>query len=156
MPTYEPSWPPSGPSSIANVIAVAHYSKIPILAGGDAISLVYPEGNVTGNIRVTSTFRSGNSDYHDYGLAVDFAASMDDAGQRLMRRLSEFWYMHSSWLLELIHTTPFDDDNGFYVKRGAKVGPNFYGPVINAQHLNHVHVAMSNRAAEELLHQLRG
>jgi hypothetical protein len=66
-------------------------------------------------------------DHHTAKKAVDFAVPQTPAGQRKMRDFARWWLQHSGYLLELIHTTPFTDDNGFYVKDGKKVDEAFYG-----------------------------
>lgn len=110
-------------------------------------------------LSVTSTKRWGNSDHHDFGNAVDFAAiygTMSRArADRMMRDAARWWYQFSGRLLEEIHTTPFDDDNGFYVKNGSRVGPGFYGWATESAHLDHVHIAMSEYEATRLLNELR-
>ena len=92
----------------------------------------------------------GNWDWHVAGCAVDFAGSDSD-----MRDQAEWWYQFSDYLLELIHTTPYDTDSGFYVKNGSKVGEGYYGPSVNAAHQNHVHVAMSDTESARLLRYLK-
>jgi hypothetical protein len=153
MPDYDPGWPPTGPPSYPEVIEIARHSGTVILSSSSG-DHTYGGDNVPGKIRVTSTRRPGNTDFHNYGLATDFASGMDDAGQRLMQKHAAWWYQYSDWLLELIHTTPYPTDNGYYVKRGQRVGPELYGANVVGAHLNHVHVAMSDRAAAELLARL--
>jgi nucleoid-associated protein YgaU len=94
-------------------------------------------------------------DYHTAGMAADFAVARTKTGDKQMREFARWWAKHAGFLLELIHTTPFSDDNGFYVKDGRRVGEGFYGPSINQQHLNHVHVAISVANAHALLGKLK-
>lgn len=103
----------------------------------------------------------GGSDYHSYGMAVDFYALNGSAQwHERMRDFAKWLYdNYSGYLLELIHTTPFATDNGFYVKRGQKVGQFFYGnpsdPSSTAgQHVDHVHVAMDKASANALIAKL--
>lgn len=132
MPFYPTSWPPNEPDSWPILVQIMKKSPYP-------------------NMTVTSTQRSGNSDYHDFGMAVDFARPMDAAGRAMMRDFAQWFYQYSDYLIELIHTTPFDTDNGFYVKNGVKRSPGFYGAATEAAHDNHVHVSISHRGANELL-----
>lgn len=91
--------------------------------------------------------------------AVDFGA-YDDAGQakgdRRMRDLAR-WFEDvvpgAARIVELIHTTPFADDNGFYVKNGQRIAS--YGAATDAAHLNHVHLAMSRAQLTAALAQVR-
>lgn len=110
-------------------------------------------------LSVTSTKRNGNFDYHDFGQAVDFAAIYGTMprlqADSMMRDAAKWWYQFSGRLLELIHTTPFSTDNGFYVKHGSRVGPGFYGWATESAHLDHVHVAISPVNANYLLTSLR-
>src|SRR5919198_2938192 len=94
-------------------------------------------------------------DYHTAGLAVDFAVARTTTGDKQMRDFAKWWCKYDNYLLELIHTTPFSDDHGFYVKDGRRVGEGFYGATINRQHLNHVHVAMTVGNGNALLRELR-
>lgn len=93
---------------------------------------------------------NGNWDWHVAGCAVDFAGSAE-----AMRDQAQWWYQFSGYLLELIHTTPFNTDHGFYVKNGSKVSETYYGAAVNAAHGNHVHVAGSDDQMNRLLAYLR-
>jgi hypothetical protein len=95
-------------------------------------------------------------DYHeDTGSngAMDVAAPMDDAGQRVMQAASRLIMRDKDLFLEVIHTTPFSDDNGFYVKNGREVGPGFYGAATEAAHLNHIHLATSETMGSQLINR---
>ena len=94
-------------------------------------------------------------DHHTAKKAVDFAVPQTAAGQGKMRDFARWWLQHSDYLLELIHTTPFADDHGFYVKNGKKVDEAFYGAATSAAHVNHVHVAAEGVRAAALLAALR-
>ena len=94
-------------------------------------------------------------DHHTAKKAVDFAVPQTAAGQRKMRDFARWWLQHSDYLLELIHTTPFADDNGFYVKNGKKVDEAFFGAATSAAHVDHVHVAAEGVRASALLAALR-
>lgn len=94
-------------------------------------------------------------DHHHAKKAVDFAVAMTPAGQKKMRDFARWWLQHSGYLLELIHTTPFPDDDGFYVKDGRVVDEAFYGPATSAAHANHVHVAAEGARAAALLAALQ-
>lgn len=103
---------------------------------------------------ITSNYRPGDPGYHgDTGSngALDFAAQMTDAGQRDMQAASRLVMEDKDLFLEVIHTTPFSDDNGFYVKNGNDVGPGFYGAQTEAEHVNHIHIAASQSSANALV-----
>lgn len=102
---------------------------------------------------ITSNFRPGDTGYHgDTGSngALDVAAAMTDQGQRDMRDASEILIRDHDLFLEMIHTTPFNTDNGYYVKNGNVVGETFYGNQVPL-HLNHIHIASSESMCDELL-----
>lgn len=113
------------------------------------------KANLPFPVRVTSTTR-GTNDYHGQALAVDFAvgSSMTTDNSLKMRQLARVFIKYPGQLLELIHTTPFTDDNGFYVKNGSVVGEGYYGAATNAAHLNHVHVAASNAGSAAILNAI--
>lgn len=89
---------------------------------------------------------------HHYGLwykgsrtaAIDIGAGgVTPEGSARMRDLARWLYDNfSDYTVELIHTTPFDDDNGFYVKNQVR-NPGAYDAGTKAAHLNHVHWATS-------------
>ena len=96
------------------------------------------------------------TDYHTYGMAVDFYAPSGSTNwHERQRDFAKWLYDHySGYLLELIHTTPFNTDNGFYVKNGGKVQPGFYGAATEQAHVDHVHVAMDMANAKALIAKL--
>lgn len=102
---------------------------------------------------ITSAHRgNSNVDYHeDTGVngALDIAGPMTDQGQRDMQTASRIITNDHALLLELIHTTPYDDDNGFYVKNGAFISS--YGAATDAAHLNHIHLATSEDMGSQLM-----
>lgn len=102
---------------------------------------------------------------HHYGLhgkdgsrsaAVDFGGLNDNEPQTKeehdMRAFARQWQKDlGNITLELIHTTPFRDDNGFYIKEGKRTD---YGAATAKAHRDHIHVAMSEKqiaAAEKRL-----
>lgn len=120
---------------------------------------------------ITSALRSTN-DHHggmSYGgsptAALDVSYSerkgswSSTAGRTAMRDFAK-WLEDTvpgyRNIVELIHTTPFSTDDGYYVKNGAKLGSYGYGPGTNAEHANHVHLAMSRKQVEAALKKLRG
>lgn len=108
---------------------------------------------------ITSNYRPGDSGYHgDTGSngALDFAGRMDETGKRAMQAAARIVIQDAGYLLELIHTTEFSDDNGFYVKNGSVKGPGFYGAKTEAEHENHIHVAISESQADALLRKYPG
>lgn len=156
-PVYSPGFPPSNRTYSFGVIATIANQKSGqvVLAGRSTQQYVYPSQAPPGKLRISSTKRNTGSDWHYYGMACDISAAMTTQGQRLMQAQARFWLRHSSYLLELIHTSPFSDDNGFYVKNGRVVSGSYYGAATVAAHVNHVHVAMSYQAAQELLAKLK-
>lgn len=86
---------------------------------------------------------------HHYGLwykgsrtaAIDIGAN----SARRMRDVARWLYVNFSNLtVELIHTTPFADDDGFYVKDQIRYpGGSIYGKATIRAHRNHVHWATS-------------
>lgn len=104
---------------------------------------------------VTSNFRNnGYSDFHgatDDKGALDFSAVMTEAGARDRQAAARLVYQHYGYLLEMIHTTPFSDDNGFYVKNYQRVNPGYYGTATEQQHLDHIHVASAMGKLDQLL-----
>lgn len=110
-------------------------------------------------IRVTSGVRNlGNKSHHEKGLAVDLAVGRGGGttNSLRMREVARFFHAYPGSLLELIHSTPFNDDNGFYVKNGKVVKRSFFGETIAKDHLDHVHVAMTTANARSLLASLGG
>lgn len=99
---------------------------------------------------------TGN-DYHTYSMARDFYRPdwQTTAGAAAQRDLAKWFYdKYPQYITELIHTTPFDTDNGFYIKNGRKVGPGFYGASVENAHKDHVHIAITKEAAQKILSTL--
>ncbi|GIG00042.1 LysM peptidoglycan-binding domain-containing protein [Catellatospora citrea] len=97
---------------------------------------------------------------HHYGLhhrgsptaAIDFGVG---ANARMGRDLAKWIEDEFGDLcVELIHTTPFADDDGFYVKNGRKIAS--YGAATDAAHADHVHLAMSAAQVAKALARLAG
>ena len=90
---------------------------------------------------------------HHYGLsyrgsptaAIDIGAGGYPAGSAKMRDVARWLYDNfADYTVELIHTTPFQDDNGFYVKNQARdPGGDIYGEATRQSHKDHVHWATS-------------
>jgi hypothetical protein len=74
---------------------------------------------------ITSGFRPGDRGWHGQNRARDYAMYMAT--------------MFGGRLLELIHT-PL----GFGIKNGHRVPLSFWGPRVNNDHFDHVHVALAN------------
>lgn len=91
--------------------------------------------------------------------AVDFGAGgVTSEGNAKMRDFAKWLYdNYSSYFKELIHSTPYADDQGFYVLDGIKRpnGGGVYSQATRDAHLNHIHVAMSKATADQLLAKLR-
>jgi LysM repeat protein len=156
---YPVRWPPPATESaayvgiiqVAKLLAEKH--GITFKAGTGATRYVWNAGKTERNvISVTSTKRSGWSDYHDYGLAVDFASTMDKAGRDLMKKWANIWYAESSYLLEEIHSVKDDLGGGARLVRNGQryVQPGPYGWGVVNEHEDHVHVAMSTAATQDL------
>ncbi|GHJ48781.1 hypothetical protein Cs7R123_61230 [Catellatospora sp. TT07R-123] len=99
----------------------------------------------------------GGSSHH-YGLdyrgsptaAVDFGVGAKaGTGRDLARWIEDEFH---DQCVELIHTTPYGDDDGFYVKNGERISS--YGASVDAAHADHVHLAMSAAQADEVLTRL--
>lgn len=112
----------------------------------------------------------GNRSYHYEGMpngypgyaAVDIGAfdgitgnfSHYDEGARRMRdyaAYAENTIPGYRWITELIHTTPFVSDNGYYVKNGVQIAS--YGPATDEAHKNHIHEALSLQQANSGLYR---
>ena len=109
-----------------------------------------------GGLTITSGYRPGPRSHHRglvYGnsptAAIDIAAS----GAAPMRDLAKWLYDHFARdTVELIHTTPFTNDRGFYVKNQKKYpGGGPYSPATRREHRNHVHFASSKALALKIL-----
>jgi len=123
----------------------------------------YPKAR---EIYITSAFRPEEPSSHHGGLtykgsptaAIDIGAGgVTPAGSRRMRDVAKWLYdRFAADTVELIHTTPFSTDRGFYVKHQRKYpGGGPYGPGTRAEHRNHVHFATSKALAQKVLARLR-
>lgn len=111
----------------------------------------YPAAAKIGITSATDSDHGTNS-YH-YGKlylgsnasAIDYAGSSGPGDAVAMRDYAKWWYDNfGDLLIELIHTTPFSDDEGFYVHNQKKYpGGGPYVGATAAAHENHVHVATS-------------
>ena len=119
-----------------------------------------------GGIYITSAYRPEEPTSHHGGLsykgsptaALDIGAGgVTPEGSRRMRDVAKWLYNRfAADTVELIHTTPFANDNGFYVKNQRRYpGGGPYGPSTRAQHRNHVHFATSKALAQKILAGLR-
>ncbi|MFD6352395.1 GH25 family lysozyme [Nocardia tengchongensis] len=91
---------------------------------------------------------------HHYGLtyagsptaALDIGArGMTPEGNVKMRDFAKWLYdNYADFTVELIHSTPFDDDDGFYVKNQIRnPGGSVYGGPQTIGHYDHIHWATS-------------
>ncbi|MGH8666974.1 MAG: GH25 family lysozyme, partial [Burkholderiales bacterium] len=123
----------------------------------------YPKAR---EIYITSAFRPEEPSSHHGGLsykgsptaAIDIGAGgVTPAGSRRMRDVAKWLYdRFAADTVELIHTTPYSTDRGFYVKHQRKYpGGGPYGPGTRAEHRNHVHFATSKALAQKVLARLR-
>ena len=117
-----------------------------------------------GEVYITSGYRAGASDHHG-GLSYDGSPTaaidiggggLNPAGSIRMRDVAKWLYdRFADDTVELIHTTPFRDDDGFYVKNQRRnPGGSIYGAKTIAEHRDHVHFATSRALAEKILAQL--
>ncbi len=125
-----------------------------------AIAERYPKAD---QLYVTSAYRDESGSHHN-GLswdgsptaALDFGAYDDpepnSVDQANMRDFAK-WLMDNfaANLAELIHTTPYANDTGFYVQYGHRAS---FDRSTRSAHLSHVHVAMSGLSAQRILAQL--
>lgn len=83
---------------------------------------------------VTSGYRPGDDGWHGRNRARDYAGPPAAMRAFAAAVVSQF----GKRALEVIYT-PL----GFGVKNGSRVGLGFFGPAVNADHFDHVHVAMA-------------
>ncbi|MCI4674168.1 DUF4185 domain-containing protein [Candidatus Mycolicibacterium alkanivorans] len=107
----------------------------------------YPKAD---EIYITSAMDGDHGEVsHHYGwwykgsrtVAIDIGAGGFPAGSAKMRDIARWLYDNfADYTVELIHTTPFQDDNGFYVKNQKRYpGGAVYGEATKSEHRNHVH-----------------
>ena len=116
----------------------------------------YPRSS---SLSVTSGYRPGPRSHHR-GLvyknsptaAIDIVAN----GAAGMRDIAKWLYDRvADDTVELIHTTPFASDRGFYVKDQRKYpGGGPYSPQTRREHRDHVHFACSKSLALKILARL--
>lgn len=113
----------------------------------DLFEYFYPKDKV-GKLYITSGMDGDHASVsHHYGLswngsptaALDFGCGSDavmgrDLAQWIEREFGDL-------CVELIHSTPFNTDRGFYIKNGKRT--EGYSSATRLAHRNHVHVAMS-------------
>jgi LysM repeat protein len=99
------------------------------------------------------TFENSPAAAIDFG-ALDHANGKGDVRMRDLARWFEDVIPGSAQIVELIHTTPFADDNGFYVKNCQRIAS--FGAATDAAHLNHVHLALSLAQVKAALARVRG
>jgi GH25 family lysozyme M1 (1,4-beta-N-acetylmuramidase) len=116
----------------------------------------------TEDLYVTSAYREREADggtwsHHNgqtYGgsptAAVDFAAPMTESGRRAMQRFARWLYDHFGDLtVEMLHSTPFDDDNGFLIRDQVRYGLGY------PEHTDHVHYATSFDLLQAMLERAK-
>jgi hypothetical protein len=107
----------------------------------------------------TVSHHYGNLSYNGSPTAaVDVGGGgVTTEGSRRMRDFARWVYTtFPADVVELIHTTPYSDDQGFYIRRGVKYpgGTGWLDAATMAAHLNHVHLAMSQAGALAVLARL--
>jgi len=115
----------------------------------------YPQKN---QIKITSALRPGWPDHHggkSYKGSPTAAVDIIGGGAKGMRDVAKWLYdNYGGDIVELIHTTPFPDDDGFYINDQKKYpGGGVFTPADIAAHRNHVHFATSKALAEKILKQ---
>ncbi|WP_222106325.1 LysM peptidoglycan-binding domain-containing protein [Catellatospora sichuanensis] len=122
----------------------------------DLIARYYPK---RAEVYVTSGMDGDHGEVsHHYGLhhrgsptaAIDFGVGADARMGRDLAKWIEDEF--GDLCVELIHTTPFADDDGFYVKNGKPIAS--YGAATDAAHADHVHLAMSAAQVAKALARL--
>jgi GH25 family lysozyme M1 (1,4-beta-N-acetylmuramidase) len=115
-----------------------------------------------GQLTISDGYRSpslGRSHHSglSYGGSPTAALDIVAAGPARMRDVAKWLYDHFAGdIVELIHTTPFNTDRGFYVKNQKKnPGGSIYGAQLRREHRNHVHFASSKKLALKILARLR-
>ena len=113
-----------------------------------------------GELAITDGYRNAN-DHHGglmYGGSPTAALDIVAAGPARMRDIAKWLYNHFAGdIVELIHTTPFNTDQGFYVDNQKKYpGGGIFSAELRRQHRNHVHFACSKKLALKILARLRG
>jgi hypothetical protein len=115
-------------------------------------------------IAITSGYRPEKGSHHG-GLvyrgsptaAIDIGGGgLNPTGSRRMRDVARWLYNHfAADTVELIHTTPYTTDAGFYVKNQRKYpGGGPYDKQTRQEHRNHVHFATSKGLAQKILARL--
>jgi hypothetical protein len=115
-------------------------------------------------IAITSGYRPERGSHHG-GLvyrgsptaAIDIGGGgLNPIGSRRMRDVAKWLYnQFAADTVELIHTTPYTTDAGFYVKNQRKYpGGGPYDKQTRQQHRNHVHFATSKHLAQKILARL--
>lgn len=90
-------------------------------------------------LQLTSDYRPGDSGYHGKNRARDY--SNDGVGKGTPQQLAFAKYLvenYGSSLTQLIYT-PL----GFGIANGKRVGLDYWGSSVNANHYHHVHVALA-------------
>ncbi|HEY8549167.1 MAG TPA: glycoside hydrolase family protein [Vicinamibacterales bacterium] len=112
-----------------------------------------------GQIAISSGYRPGTHSHHggrNYKGSPTAAVDIVAGSAAGMRDVAKWLYENfADETVELIHTTPFRSDRGFYVKNQKKYpGGGIYGPATRRQHRDHVHFASSKALAQKILAQL--
>jgi hypothetical protein len=102
---------------------------------------------VRAHVYVTSTTGGGHATHslHYLGMGVDFGSK----SQAYKDKLAAWLYPLSKYINELIHTKA--SGGGWYVKNGRRVKGSFYGSTIVRQHINHVHLGMTEAGYKAMI-----
>lgn len=155
-PTPTPTPPPGG--SVADLRIL---SGVDMDSHGQKMKHVWElllPADLIGRLYITSAYRAGPP-YHgalDDTGALDIAGPVNDQGNRDMRDAAKTLYdRYGDRFLEIIHTTPFADDDGFYVKNGQKYpGGAIYGDEV-PKHLDHIHTAAHEGQLDRIISELQ-
>jgi GH24 family phage-related lysozyme (muramidase) len=111
------------------------------------------------SLSITSGYRPGRGSHHGgltYKQSPTAALDIAGGGAARMRDVAKWLYgRFAKETVELIHTTPFASDRGFYVKNQRRhPGGGPYSPTTRREHRDHVHFATSKALALAILKKL--
>ncbi len=144
----------------ANLICEVHGLppiKVGEFALGSNTSMEYTGTPSQQFLRVTDTRRPLASpfSYHMDGRAADIAALRGTYGDALMRDFAQAVLHYANYFLEVFHSTPYAEDDGFYVKDGVIVSSSWIGDDVVSTHFDHDHLAATYNAMVTLTAALR-
>lgn len=139
-------------------MAIRRYPNVELGPLGNRMAAFLERYPRADELRITSGMdgdHGGQS--HHYGLSYQGSptAALDIGAERdpvKMRDFAKWMYdQYSTYTVELIHSTPFADDDGFYVKNQRQFpGGGPYGSPSQIGHFDHIHWATSRELMSEL------